>query len=119
MEKIKYYVSKENKVVVAYVSGCREDAMRKLACDNLLNKYYIDFPNNFRGVAKLKDGDEWDEEKGRQVAKAKLLRAYHREMKNSYLSLYEYKLKELDPLFNLINKHDVRAQKLDCEITKY
>lgn len=92
---IKYIVNKEKGVVVAYMEGCMDDArveaMKRFGID-VTNSHtfgdFLDMPNTFKGVARLKNSDVFDENIGKNVAKAKLLRTYFNVKANT---LYKFR----------------------------
>lgn len=87
------YVKNEN-VIVGIISGCELDAF------NMLNKQlpnelrmvecpeYLKLPNEFKGIAKCNPSDTFDEEKGKELAKNRLLKKYNKRLHtalNTYL----------------------------------
>lgn len=90
---IEYRVNKDKGVVCAFMVNCNEDFVnyvynctavhRNGSCNyiaDLINaKYLEEFPDRFVAVAKCnpETGDEWNEEFGKEVAKAKLLAKYY------------------------------------------
>lgn len=83
---IKYAVVPEKKIVYAILSNTRHDALRKIdkmmgdnpVCCVYHKKYMM--PNTFRAKATCDDRDEWNEEIGKEVAKAKVLKNYYRSL---------------------------------------
>lgn len=79
---IKYISIPDKKKVVAILEGTRWDALNKIAklCGNssvvVLNKKY-EMPDKLRAVACCAQGDEWNEEVGKNIAKEKLMRKYY------------------------------------------
>lgn len=80
---IKYFEIPEQKKVVATLSNTRYDAVHKIAkimgqtkslCFNP-SKYILS--NNYRAVAVCHEEDNYDFEKGKAIAKAKLLDRYY------------------------------------------
>ncbi len=83
---IKYAVIPEKKIVYAILSNTRHDALRKIekmmGDDSVFcawSKKYM-MPNTFRAKATCDDRDEWNEEVGKEVAKAKVLKNYYRSL---------------------------------------
>ena len=90
---IEYRVNKDKGVVCAFMKDCNRDFVnyvynctavhRNGSCNfiaDLINtKYLNEFPDRFVAVAKCNSetGDEWNEEFGKEVAKAKLLAKYY------------------------------------------
>lgn len=82
------YVSLPNKrTTIAILEDCEFDAANKIdkMCDNSfgngvyagieISKYIM--PNRFKVSVVCSDEDVWDEEEGKRIAKAKLLRNYY------------------------------------------
>lgn len=81
---IKYIQIPEKKMTVAILENTRYSAVSKIAkalggtkslCFNP-DKYVM--PNSFKAVAKCADGDEWNEDVGKVVAKAKVMKKYYK-----------------------------------------
>ena len=83
---IKYAVVPEKKIVYAILSNTRHDAIRKIeriiGDDSPFCAYSRKYmmPNTFRAKATCDDRDEWNEEVGKEVAKAKVLKNYYRSL---------------------------------------
>lgn len=80
---IKYYSNPKTKETFAVLSNCEMDAINKinkLMRDTDLcwvSKKYL-MPKTFKVKVKLAEGDVYDEEKGREYAKAKLMERYYK-----------------------------------------
>ena len=80
---IKYYTNPSKKQVIAVLSNTSMDAVNKIAkvtADHpfyCLNEKYV-MPDKFRAVATCMDGDEYDENIGKEIAKAKLMKRYYK-----------------------------------------
>ena len=80
---IKYYTNHEKKQVHAVLSGCEFDAINKI--DKFMgnhswcwtSKGYL-MPGEFRAVAKCHPDDVFDEAKGRDIAKERLMKKYYK-----------------------------------------
>lgn len=96
-----YYVNKEKGIVVCELTGCTIDAVTLMAkhftplqeigntikgctsCSEASCKALQDIPNNFlmrnsyKAIAKVQDGDTYDEEKGKAIAYRKALVKYN------------------------------------------
>lgn len=80
---IKYYSNPKTKETFAVLSNCEMDAINKInkfmrdtdMC--WVSKKYL-MPKQFKVKVKLAKGDEFDEEKGREYAKAKLMERYYK-----------------------------------------
>lgn len=87
--KITYNIDKENRIITASMDECVFDAydnLKKIGLDaNLLLNFFDLAWNEFamrrvyNGVAKCHPDDDWDEEKGKELAKARLLRKYYKD----------------------------------------
>ena len=90
---IEYRVNKNKGVVCAFMVGCNQDFVNyvynctavhrngncNFAAELINQKYLNEFPDRFFATAKCNEetGDEWNEEFGKEVAKAKLLSKYY------------------------------------------
>ena len=83
---VKYVVLPEQRVVYAILRGSRHDALRKInrmigdGSDFCVynNKYLM--PDTFKAKAVCDSADEWNEEIGKNIAKAKVLKNYYRSL---------------------------------------
>lgn len=73
--QVQYFVNKENGIVVARINDCSQDfleffldAKRILLPVSDKESHQFLMPNSFVGIARLGDGDVWDEELGKQIA---------------------------------------------------
>lgn len=81
---IRYIVKQEDGVIVAIADNCYFDVINDLAKKNAPIEPMIELDecgdllinNTYKGVARLAEGDEWDEEFGKKIAKEKALRKY-------------------------------------------
>lgn len=88
MDKIKYVVNKEKGTVTAIATNCRGDVVRKT---NKLAKgagawYTFDasvIPDTLSATTRVHGADVFDEEKGKALARKKLLLKYHKERQKS------------------------------------
>lgn len=92
---IKYIQIPEKKLTVAILENTRYSAVSKIAnalgstkslCFNP-DKYVM--PNTFRAMAKCAEGDEWDAEVGRAVAKGKVMKKYYKSYDKKLLDFQE------------------------------
>lgn len=82
---MKYAINPSKKQIKAYLEGTEYDALNTInkVMRSMTNKfgYYSDkaiMAKQYSGTVTLRDGDEWDEEKGKELAKAKCLKNYRR-----------------------------------------
>ena len=90
-DRVKFMVDRDNKVVVAEIKSCTFDALelvnRKFVSNttsgieinvgDLLRNPKFEMNHSYKAVARLRDGDEWDEQVGKAVALDKLTEVYH------------------------------------------
>lgn len=84
---IKYVSLPDKRTTIAILEDCAFDAINKInkMCDSafgndvyagiVIRKYVM--PNRFKVSVVCSDEDVWDEEEGKRIAKAKLLRNYY------------------------------------------
>lgn len=126
---IKYNVDKNNRTIVAYFEGgitywyscllhkatktdncCMLDdqIISNIVLDNLMNLNGVLF-----GMAKASETDYWNEETGKDVARAKLLRKYYnteiRILKKMRDLIESYAKISHDNIQNVINNHTLRV----------
>lgn len=108
--RLRYIVDKEHGVVVC-IGECSEfDLMKDLG---ILNKDYSnidDVPiqefitysisSSFKGVAKLADGDIWDEQLGKDIAREKCFAKYNSAKKHKVEKLIE----QAEEVLGVLNK---------------
>ena len=81
---IKYIQIPEKKMTIAILEDCRYDAVVKIAkiLDSTSSlrfnpeKYLMS--NSFKAIAKCAPDDVWDEDVGKAVAKAKVMKKYYK-----------------------------------------
>ena len=82
---IKYYVNPKKQQTIAVLNGCSMDCINKI--DKTMHNFdwcwctkkYI-MPDSFRAVVRCADGDAYDEELGKRLAKEKLMRKYYKHL---------------------------------------
>ena len=80
---IKYYCMPEQKKVIGVLSHCENDVINKI--DKLCVDTGFDFwaddrfvmPHMFKAEAIARDGDEYDEEVGKQIVREKIMKRYY------------------------------------------
>jgi hypothetical protein len=88
MDKIKYVVNREKGTVTAIATNCCGDVLRK--ADKLakgVGAWYTFnsplMPNTLSATTRVHGADVFDEEKGKALARKKLLLKYHKERQKS------------------------------------
>ena len=96
---IKYYVKPSTKQIFAELRGCEMDALNKI--DKYMNglagcwgdqKYFM--KDTYRVSVRCSADDVFDEEVGKKIAKAKLMKTYYRDFDN-IMNRFRYELLEL------------------------
>lgn len=73
--RVKYFVDKEKGVVVCVGQDCMFDLIREVgATDELFSPLLLS--DLYKGIARLQDGDVWDEDYGKKLAYAKMIKKY-------------------------------------------
>ena len=107
-DRVKFMVDRDNKVVVAEIKSCTFDALelvnRKFVSNttsgieinvgDLLRNPKFEMNHSYKAVARLRDGDEWDEQVGKAVALDKLTEVYHNGV-NKRLANYSTYLRKI------------------------
>lgn len=108
--RLRYIVDREHGVVVCIGEFGEFDLMKDLG---ILDKYYSnidDVPiqellayslsSSFKGVAKLADGDIWDEQLGKDIAREKCFAKYNSAKKHKVEKLIE----QAEEVLGVLNK---------------
>jgi hypothetical protein len=108
MDKIKYVVNKEKGTVTAIATNCRRDVVRKtnklakgVGAWHAFDAYVI--PDTLSATTRVHGADVFDKEKGKALARKKLLLKYHKESLKSLrscMSLQARLMLSLDTLYN-------------------
>lgn len=125
MDKIKYVVNKEKGTVTAIATNCRGDVVRK--ADKLakgagawytFNASVI--PDTLSATTRVHGADVFDEEKGKALARKKLLLKYHKESLKSLRSCLRAHARLMLSLDTLYNKEceKVASYKQEWEALK-
>lgn len=80
---IKYYCMPEKKKIIGVLNGCENDVINKI--DKLCTDTGFDFwaderfvmPHSFKAEAVARDGDEYDEEVGKNIVREKIMKRYY------------------------------------------
>lgn len=80
---IKYYCMPEKNKIIGVLNGCENDVINKI--DKLCVDTGFDFwaderfvmPHSFKAEAIARDGDEYDEEVGKEIVRQKIMKRYY------------------------------------------
>lgn len=119
-DHIIYKVDKDAGVVIAYVLV---DLAAKLTSELVAGSDYYDLcdQNNLKkvmGIARLKDGDTFNEEAGRRIARLKLIRRLNKEQKQMYIALRIDMEQRIQALDKAIQRKDMVIDHLNTYIKK-
>ena len=123
---IKYYVNRDNGVVVAKLDNLRLENSKMCSSffdlydfwsfDRLTN-YINSFPDSYVGIARCYPGDVFDEERGKELARARLLI----KVNNTKAKIAHYVIKQLDEVKDTIlkveNHHLNRATIMENKVS--
>lgn len=127
---IKYYVNRDNGVVVAKLDDLRLENSKMCSsffnlCDfwslgtifDKTNNYINSFPDAYVGIARCYPGDVFDEERGKELARARLLI----KVNNTKAKIAHYVIKQLDEVKDTIlkveNHHLNRATIMENKVS--
>jgi hypothetical protein len=103
---IKYYCMPEKKKIIGVLDNCQDDVINKI--DKLCTDTGFDFwaderfvmPHSFKAEAIARDGDEYDEEVGKEIVRQKIMKRYY----NSHDKRMRLFANYLDELVIKVNK---------------
>lgn len=115
---IKYQIFQDGKTIVCYVTP--------MYCLSFL-KFFIDITEErinafepiglqFKGVARFKEGDKFDIEIGKKIAKKKAMRAYFQYLKRKYIPFFKKMLEIVNQRLAFMAQVDERIEILTNEI---
>lgn len=89
-----YYFDRENGRTIGVLNGCKYDALNKI--EHFTNgtsfcafdKKYL-MQNTFRAVAKVSEGDVFDEEVGKNIVKDKVMDKYYDSLDRRMLMFFD------------------------------
>ena len=97
-----YAINPSKQQIKAYLEGTVYDALNAInkIMRSMTNKwgYYSDkaiMAKQYSGTVTLREGDEWDEEKGKELAKAKCLKNYRKAF-NKRMKMFNDDFGEID-----------------------
>lgn len=128
---IQYFVNEQEQIVVAKLTGFRVDAMEmaekvifgKEAAKSIFydDKYVysmvIRYPDSYCGIAKCNkdDGDEWDVEYGRALARARLLKKVSNAKSRILYGVKKYMSAKVDELNELLERSNEKEFRYEAE----
>lgn len=127
---IKYYVNRDNGVVVAKLDNLRLENSNMCSSffdmynlwsfdkfTNKVNDYINSFPDAYVGIARCYPGDVFDEDRGKELARARLLI----KVNNTKAKIAHYVIKQLDEVKDTIlkveNHHLNRATIMENKVS--
>lgn len=128
---IQYFVNEQEQIVVAKLTGFRVDAMEmaekvifgKEAAKSIFydDKYVYSmvmrYPDSYCGIAKCNkdDGDEWDVEYGRALARARLLKKVSNAKSRILYGVKKYMSAKVDELNELLERSNEKEFRYEAE----
>ena len=103
---IKYYCMPEKKKVIGVLLGTENDVINKIdkLCTDTGFDFWVDerfvMPHSFKAEAIARDGDEYDEEVGKQIVREKIMKRYYASHDKRLRLFANY----LDELVGKVNK---------------
>lgn len=128
---IQYFVNEKEQIVVAKLTGFRVDAMEmaeKLVFGKEAVKYiFFDdkyvysmvmrYPDSYCGIAKCNkdDGDEWDVEYGKALARARLLKKVSNAKSRILYVVKKYMSAKVDEITELLERSNEKEFRYEAE----
>lgn len=128
---IQYFVNEQDQIVVAKLTGFRVDAIEmaervifgKEAAksifydDKFIYSTVMRYPDSYRGIAKCNknDGDEWDVEYGKALARARLLKKVSNAKSRILYSMKKYMSAKVDELNELLERSNEKESRYEAE----
>lgn len=107
-----YYIDNEKKIIICKITDCTFDAINliekfencsyKFLNRDEADKYYIN--DSYVGKATCQDGDIYDEEFGKKLAKKKMLKKYHVARDRAILRYINNNLKKTEKAIDYMSK---------------
>lgn len=108
---MKYVINREKNQIMAYLTGTRFDAIHKVVKEMQKVNDNIDYystnllmANKYSGTVTLREGDTWNEEEGKRLAKEKCLANYRRGLEKR-LNRFYYEMAQV-ATYVIENKKD-------------
>ena len=110
--EVTYKYFNDNKTVVAYVTP----AKRIDSC--FYSMLYVGdfYDKTYKGVSTYKEGDNFDIEAAKQVAKRKAIRSYYKAVKNSIYECFERERRKLCDSIAVVKQIEKKINTLTEEI---
>lgn len=128
---IQYFVNEQEQIVVAKLTGFRVDAMEmaekvifgKEAVKSIFfdDKYVYSlvmrYPDSYCGIAKCNknDGDEWDVEYGKALARARLLKKVSNAKSRILYGVKKYMSAKVDEITELLERSNEKEFRYEAE----
>lgn len=128
---IQYFVNEQEQIVVAKLTGFRVDAMEmaekvifgKEAAKSIFydDKYVYSmvmrYPDSYCGIAKCNkdDGDEWDVEYGKALARARLLKKVSNAKSRILYGVKKYMSAKVDEITELLERSNEKEFHYEAE----
>lgn len=128
---IQYFVNEQEQIVVAKLTGFRVDAMEmaekvifgKEAAKSIFydDKYVYSmvmrYPDSYCGIAKCNkdDGDEWDVEYGKALARARLLKKVSNAKSRILYGVKKYMSAKVDEITELLERSNEKEFRYEAE----
>lgn len=128
---IQYFVNEQEQIVVAKLTGFRIDAMEmaeKLVFgkeavksiffdDKYVYSLVMRYPDSYCGIAKCNkdDGDEWDVEYGKALARARLLKKVSNAKSRILYGVKKYMSAKVDEITELLERSNEKEFRYEAE----
>ena len=128
---IQYFVNEPEQIVVAKLTGFRVDAMEmaekvifgKEAAkfifydDKYVYSMVMRYPDSYCGIAKCNkdDGDEWDVEYGKALARARLLKKVSNAKSRILYGVKKYMRAKVDEITELLERSNEKEFRYEAE----
>lgn len=128
---IQYFVNEQEQIVVAKLTGFRVDALEMVEQvifdkealksiifdDPFTHSTVMRYPDSYWGVAKCNknDGDEWDVEFGKALARARLLKKVSNAKSRILYSVKKYMSEKVDKLNELLERSNEKEFHYEAE----
>lgn len=98
MNDIKYIVKPEDGIVIGIMKNTKDmydEVTQNEKCDNLLALISVitdicaEYPSEIKAIARVKDGDTFDEVTGKRIVEKKLYRKLHERLARQYSQLQD------------------------------
>ena len=98
MNEIKYIVKPEDGIVIGIMKNTKDiydEVTQSAKCDNLLALISVitdicaEYPSEIKAIARVKDGDTFDEVIGKRIVEKKLYRKLHDRLARQYSQLQD------------------------------